>query len=147
MNPTQLNIRIEGDPCLRAKSVPVEAVGSAERMLIEAMFETMYQAEGIGLAAPQIGINERFIVIDVNKDPFALFNPEVLERSGPMREMEEGCLSCPKTHIKIMRQEKIIVRYLDINNQVVTEEMVGLLARAVQHEIDHLDGKLIVDYA
>jgi len=140
-----LGIRIIGDPCLRAVSTALESVGASERVLIQAMIETMHEANGVGLAAPQVGINKQIIIIDVGEGAVAMINPEILERRGTC-VMEEGCLSVPEEHVEIERAEEITVRFLDQDG--VKREMTcsGLFARAVQHECDHLCGKLIVDY-
>ena len=91
---TKLKIRLYGDPCLRKKSISVKSVGPGERMLIKAMLETMYEHKGIGLAAPQVGINEQIIVVDIGEGPFAIINPKVIKKSGSVK-LEEGCLSIP----------------------------------------------------
>lgn len=141
-----LALRKIGDPCLREESVALTTVGPGERMLINAMIETMYSEEGVGLAAPQVGINKQIIVIDVGNGPMALINPDIIERAGKS-VMEEGCLSVPKGCVKIERPETIKVRFLD--DQGIRQEITcgGLMSRAIQHEWDHLHGKLIVDYA
>ena len=108
---TKLKIRLYGDACLRKKSVSVKSVGPGERMLIKAMLETMYEHKGIGLAAPQVGINEQILVIDVGDGPFAVINPQIIKRSGSTK-MEEGCLSIPGVVVNIKRPQKIIVQYL-----------------------------------
>jgi peptide deformylase len=112
------------------------------------MFETMYAAPGIGLAATQVNVAKRVLVIDLSEQhdqPLALINPEVLERSG-IEETEEGCLSVPGYFDKVTRAEKIRVRALDLNGKQIEFDAEGLLAVCIQHEIDHLDGKLFVDY-
>ena len=141
-----LAVRTIGDPCLRQPSVFLESVGPGERVLIKAMYETMYSEEGIGLAAPQVGVNKRIMVIDVGDGPMTLVNPEIVETSGSA-VMEEGCLSVPKGCVKVERPENIVVKFLDEHNNQRQVECNGLLARAIQHENDHLLGKLIVDYA
>jgi len=145
MNPTLLKIRIYGDPCLRKKSSPVKEVGPSERILIKSMIATMHQSKGIGLAAPQVGINRRFFVLDVGNGPMALINPRILKSSGTS-VLEEGCLSIPEITVSIKRPEEITIQYMDENNQVMELACDDLLARVIQHEMDHLDGKLIVDY-
>ena len=136
------------DPRLRTRAQPVTQVDAALRTLIDDMFETMYAAPGIGLAATQVNVAKRVLVIDLSEkrdQPLALINPEVLERSG-VEETEEGCLSVPGYYDKVTRAEKIRVRALDRNGKQIEFEAEGLLAVCIQHEIDHLDGKLFVDY-
>lgn len=146
MQATILKIRIDGDPCLRKKSEPVKHVGPAERILIASMIETMYAGKGIGLAAPQVGINERIIVADIGDGPLALVNPEVIRKSG-FESMEEGCLSVPGIEIKVKRPLRILVSYRTEDNASVKKEFSDLMARVILHETDHLNGKLITDYA
>jgi len=141
-----LTVRTIGDPCLRTPSAEVSDVGPGERLLIEAMIATMYDEDGVGLAAPQVGINKRIIVIDVGKGPRALINPSIVETRGSSC-MEEGCLSVPKGSVRIQRPDWIRVVFLNEDGAPATLEGSGLLSRAIQHECDHLDGKLIVDYA
>ncbi len=143
---TKLKIRLYGDPCLRKKSISVKSVGPGERMLIKAMLETMYEHKGIGLAAPQVGINEQIIVVDIGEGPFAIINPKVIKKSGSVK-LEEGCLSIPGVVVNIKRPQKITVRYTNEQNSEIDCECSDLLARAILHETDHLHGKLIVDYA
>ncbi len=143
---TKLKIRTIGDQCLREPSAPIAEVGLPEKMLIRSMIATMKSAQGIGLAAPQVGINRQLIVLDVGQGPLAMANPEITTTSGEAA-MEEGCLSVPGQNIEITRPYQIVVRYLDIENQQREEEFTDILSRAIQHEIDHLHGKLIVDYA
>lgn len=136
------------DPRLRTRAQPVESVDESLRQLIDDMFETMYAAPGIGLAATQVNVHKRVIVIDVSEtrdQPLVLINPEILERQG-VEEMEEGCLSVPGIYDKVTRAERIRVRTLDREGKTVEFDADGLLAVCIQHEIDHLDGKLFVDY-
>ena len=136
------------DPRLRKKAVPIAAVDDALRTLIDDMFETMYDAPGIGLAATQVDVHRRLLVADVSSDktdPHVFINPEILEKDG-VTVTEEGCLSVPGYYEEVERAEHIKVRYLDRDGADRVEEFVGLLAVCVQHEIDHLDGKLFVDY-
>jgi peptide deformylase len=146
MNLSTLKIRIYGNPCLRKKCVSLKEVGPSERVVIEAMVATMHQAKGVGLAAPQVGINRRFFVCDVGDGPMVIINPRIIKKSGS-ESLEEGCLSIPEVAVMVNRPEKITVQYMDENNQMMKMACDGLLARVVQHETDHLDGKLIVDYA
>ena len=136
------------DPRLRTKAVPVDTVDASIRKLIDDMFETMYAAPGIGLAATQVNIHKRVIVIDVTEDrskPLALINPLIVSREGT-EETEEGCLSVPGIYDKVTRAEKIRVRTLDRSGNEVEIDADGLLAVCIQHEMDHLEGKLFVDY-
>lgn len=140
-----LDIRVLGDPVLRQAAKPVEKVTNELRGLIADMFDTMYAAEGIGLAAPQVGRTERVAVMDVEGRKFALINPEIIEREGSIRG-EEGCLSIPEVFGDVTRASRVIVRALDEEGREVEVEGTDLLARCMQHEIDHLDGKLFIDY-
>ena len=136
------------DPRLRTVAKPIEQVDDALRALIDDMFETMYDAPGIGLAATQINVHQRLLVVDVSEDknqPLVFINPEILQRDG-VEEMEEGCLSVPGIYDKVQRAERIKVRALDRDGNRFELEADGLLAVCIQHEIDHLDGKLFVDY-
>ena len=136
------------DPRLRTRAEPVEAVDDELRRLIDDMFETMYEAPGIGLAATQVNVHRRLLVADVSEDkddPRVFINPEILEKDG-VAVTEEGCLSVPGFYEKVERAEHIRVRALDRNGEAFETELEGLLAVCVQHEIDHLDGKLFVDY-
>ncbi len=136
------------DPRLRNKAMPVDQVDDAIRQIVDDMFETMYHAPGIGLAATQVNIAQRIIVIDISKDksePLCLINPEILSRSGE-EEMEEGCLSVPGYYETVRRAEKVMIGALGRDGQAFELEADDLLAVCIQHEIDHLDGKLFVDY-
>ncbi len=141
----QLKVRLYGDPCLTAKSKPVKEVGPAERMLIASMFETMQVQKGIGLAAPQVGINEQIFVVDTGKDVFAVINPKIIRAVGSEMS-EEGCLSIPYLHVDVKRAKEVEVEFLDEENNLVRAKLSGLLAKVFQHENDHLQGKLIIDY-
>ena len=136
------------DPRLRKKATPVSDVDYELRTLIDNMFETMYAAPGIGLAATQVNVHKRLLVADVSAngdEPYALINPVILEKDG-VQVSEEGCLSVPGYYEEVERAEHIRVRYLNRDGEEMETEMTGLLAVCVQHEIDHLDGKLFVDY-
>jgi peptide deformylase len=136
------------DPRLRTKATPVGTVDDALRVLIEDMFETMYEAPGIGLAATQVDVHKRLLVTDVSTDkdePYVLINPEILEKDG-VTVTDEGCLSVPGYYEEVERAEHIRVRFLDRNGDETEMDVNGLLAVCIQHEIDHLDGKLFVDY-
>lgn len=141
-------IRLMGDPVLRVRAEPVDAVDDELRALIDDMFETMYDADGIGLAAPQIGLSRRVIVIDPHEpdvEPFALVNPEVVERGEELERGEEGCLSIPDIRDLVERPATCVVEGLDRHGEPVRLEASGLLARVLQHEVDHLDGVLFLD--
>ncbi len=136
------------DPRLRTKATPVEVVDDALRALIDDMFETMYAAPGIGLAATQVDVHKRLLITDVSPDksePHVFINPEIIEKDGVI-VTDEGCLSVPGYYEEVERAEHIRVRFLDRDGVQQEMEAEGLLAVCVQHEIDHLDGKLFVDY-
>jgi len=136
------------DPRLRIKAVPVQVVDDQLRQLVDDLFETMYAAPGIGLAATQVDVHKRLLVADVStekNEPLVLINPEILEMDG-VTVTEEGCLSVPGYYEEVERAEHIRIRYLDRNGAAIEQDMEGLPAVCVQHEIDHLQGKLFVDY-
>jgi len=145
---TTLDILHFPDPRLRNVAQPVEQVDHAIRKLVDDMFETMYAAPGIGLAAPQVNIDKRVIVIDVSEEkdqPLCLINPEILSRDG-IEEMEEGCLSVPGVFEFVERADHVRITALGRDAEPIEMDVSGLLAVCIQHEIDHLDGKLFVDY-
>ena len=136
------------DPRLRKKALPVARVDAELNRLIDDMFETMYAAPGIGLAATQVDVHQRLLVADVSTEkntPYVLINPEILEKDG-VAITEEGCLSVPGYYEEIERADHIRVRFLDRQGVQDERDFTGLLAVCVQHEIDHLNGKLFVDY-
>ena len=136
------------DPRLRTKATPVDNVDDALRRLIDDMFETIYAAPGIGLAATQVDVHKRLLVADVSpdkSDPHVLINPEIIEKDG-VTATDEGCLSVPGYYEEVERAEHIRVRFLDRNGEQREMEAEGLLAVCIQHEMDHLEGKLFVDY-
>ncbi len=136
------------DTRLRNKAEPVTQVDDTIRKLVDDMLETMYQAPGIGLAATQVNIPLRVVVIDISEEhdqPLCLINPEILERQG-IEQMEEGCLSVPGIYELVKRADHIRVRSLNREGEPAEFEADGLLAVCIQHEIDHLDGKLFIDY-
>ena len=140
-------IRTYGDPVLREKAKSVEKVDSQVKQLVEDMFETMYASDGIGLAASQIGVSLRVVVIDLrqgDETKLVLINPE-LHTEGPIRHFTEGCLSVPGLSADVLRPEYVKVKYLKLDGETKTFQTDGLLARAIQHETDHLDGILYVD--
>ena len=137
------------DPRLRTRAKPVAEVTDATRQLIDDMFETMYDAPGIGLAATQVNVHERLLVIDIseNRDqPLVFINPKITVLDPQLGEYDEGCLSVPGFYETVNRPERVQVTALDRNGDSFTRELEGLLAICLQHEIDHLDGKLFVDY-
>lgn len=136
------------DPRLRTRATAVESVDDELRKFIDDMFETMYAAPGIGLAATQVDVHKRLLVTDVsadNSEPYVLINPSILEKDG-VTVSEEGCLSVPGYYEEVERAEHIRVRFLDRSGKEVEMEAEGLLAVCIQHEMDHLEGKLFVDY-
>ena len=144
-------IIIEPDPILRKKSQPVEKIDSQFKSFMDDMLETMYAAPGIGLAAVQVGILRRAIVIDISKEsekknPLFLINPEIKFKSKNTSVYEEGCLSLPGHFAEIERPAECILNFLDINGKKKEIKAKGLLATCIQHELDHLDGILFIDY-
>jgi peptide deformylase len=140
-----LDIRVLGDPILRQATTRVTAMTEELHRLIEDMFDTMHHARGIGLAAPQVGRTERIAVIEIEGERLVLINPEVVERAGKSKG-EEGCLSIPDIYGDVERPKTVTVEALDEDMQPYEVEADGLMARCLQHEIDHLDGKLFIDY-
>jgi peptide deformylase len=139
------------DPVLRKKAKPVERIDAELRRLMDDMLATMYDAPGIGLAAPQVGVLRRLIVMDPAKDeapksPLVMVNPEILERSEEMRTHEEGCLSIPDFTAEIERPARTRVSYIDREGKKREAELEGIWSTLVQHEIDHLNGVLFIDY-
>jgi len=138
-----------GDPVLRNKTKPVEKITKEIKQLVEDMLETMYASSGAGLAAPQIGIPLKICVIDIfpngKKSPIVLINPVIVSGENKI-DTEEGCLSFPGIYENIPRFEKVTVEYLGLNEKIKQLEAHGFLAKAVQHETDHLNGKLFIDY-
>ncbi len=144
----RLDILVYPDPRLRTRAVPVDAVDDGIRQLAADMLETMYEAPGIGLAATQVNVHKRLLVADVSEDrsdPHVLINPEIVEKDG-VEVMEEGCLSVPGFFEKVERADRIKVRALGLDGEPFEMEADGLLAVCIQHEMDHLEGKLFVDY-
>jgi peptide deformylase len=137
-----------GEPKLEQPSEPVTQFNGDLKRLIEDMFETMYAARGVGLAAPQIGVNKRFFVMDCagGKDPtqkYVMINPEILHTEGEI-VAEEGCLSIPGIYSKVTRSQRVVARGYDLNEKEYTLEVTELAARCISHEVDHLDGKLYI---
>lgn len=145
-------ILIHPDPRLKKACAPLPDVSDELRVLADDMLETMYDAPGIGLAAPQIGVLSRLVVLDCVKEegeaprPLVMFNPEILSASEETSVYEEGCLSIPEQFAEVTRPAEVEVRWMDQNGAEQAEVFRGLWATCVQHEIDHLDGKLFIDY-
>jgi peptide deformylase len=141
-----LDVRVLGDPILRQETRPVTEITDEIRRLVDDMFETMYAAKGIGLAAPQVGRLERVAVIDVGEErPFAIINPEIVLAEGKIKG-EEGCLSIPEVYGDVERAARAVVRAVGRDGEPFEVDATDLLARCLQHEIDHLHGKLFIDY-
>lgn len=145
-------ILIHPDPRLKKACAPVPDLSDDLRALADDMLETMYDAPGIGLAAPQVGVLNRLIVLDCVKEegaaprPLIMFNPEITARSDEQSTYEEGCLSIPEQYADVTRPAEVSVRWIDRGGNPRSEDFTGLWATCVQHEIDHLDGKLFIDY-
>ncbi len=144
------------DPRLREKSTPVDAITPELQTLIDDMFETMYAAPGIGLAAIQVGVPKRILVIDLQepeeeegepvRNPLVFINPEILETSATLQPYNEGCLSVPEMYAEVERPDRVRARWLDRDGKVHEEELDGLLGICLQHEMDHLEGILFIDH-
>ena len=148
---SQKKIVIEPDPILRKESEPVEKVDDELRRLLDDMLETMYAAPGIGLAAVQVGILKRLIVIDISKDkekkdPLFLINPKIISKSKQTSTYEEGCLSLPGHFAEIERPAECQINFIDYNGKKKEIKANGLLSTCIQHEVDHLNGILFIDY-
>jgi peptide deformylase len=148
---TLRTILVAPDPVLKAKAKPVEGVDDALRQLMDDMLETMYHAPGIGLAAPQVGVSQRVIVVDIAREDepkasMCMVNPEIVWVSDEDATYEEGCLSVPEHYADVARPAEIRVRYLDRDGQKQELQTGGLLATVIQHEMDHLDGVLFIDH-
>ncbi|MCH8078242.1 MAG: peptide deformylase [Proteobacteria bacterium] len=136
------------DTGLRKKAVPIEKVDESCRILAKDMLQTMYEYNGIGLASTQVNVHKRLVVIDLSEDKneaIYLINPEILSSEGT-EESQEGCLSVPEYYDTVIRAERITYRFQDLEGKVIESEADGLLSVCIQHEIDHLDGKLFIDY-
>ncbi len=148
----RLDLRFLGDPVLREPAAPVEAFDADLKALVDDMFETMDAEEGAGLAAPQVGISKRVLVVDARRDGggrnsrFALVNPEVVEASSEVDSAPEGCLSIPGVSEVVGRPSRGTVRGFDVEGEPIEVTAEALLGRALQHEIDHLDGVLFIDH-
>ncbi|MGE0118864.1 MAG: peptide deformylase [Dongiaceae bacterium] len=147
----KLDIIVAPDPRLKIKCAPVDKVDASVRKLMDDMLETMYAAPGVGLAAPQVGVAKRVIVVDAAAkgeppQPYRMANPEIVWASDEDNTYNEGCLSLPEHYADVVRPKAVRVRYLDHENEIRELEADGLLATCVQHEMDHLDGILFVDH-
>lgn len=140
-----IKIRTSEEPVLRQKSREITKITKKIKVLAQDMLDTMYQANGVGLAAPQVGISERIVVIDVGTGPIVLINPVITKAEGKNRDVE-GCLSLPGRNEYVTRAERVSVVALDLTGKQINLTGEGLLARAFQHEIDHLNGILFIDY-
>jgi peptide deformylase len=140
-----LPIRVLGDPVLREETKIVETFTPELRQLVDDMFETMHAAHGVGLAAPQVGRTERLTVLDVHGERHVLINPEIVEREGSLK-WEEGCLSIPELYGEVTRSARVVVEAVDADGKPVRVEGTELLGVCLQHEIDHLHGKLFIDH-
>jgi peptide deformylase len=139
-------IRVFGDPVLRRAATPVTEIDGALVKLVDAMYDTMYDAPGVGLAAPQVGVQKRFFVYDVNDDtgPHVVFNPEIVEAAGEWA-YEEGCLSLPGLSFELVRPKVVTIQGMDIDGNEILIKGDELLGRVFLHELDHLDGVLLID--
>jgi peptide deformylase len=140
-----LALHLLGSPVLRQRSTEVTTVDEEVRRLVEDMFDTMDAARGVGLAANQVGVAKRVAVVAVEDDRFAMVNPRIIEAEGRV-VAEEGCLSIPEIYADVARAERVVVEAEDVNGTQYRKEATGLTARAIQHEIDHLDGILFLDH-
>jgi len=144
----ELRLSLYPDPVLRKVAQPVPAFDERLEALVEAMFERMYASEGVGLAAPQVGLGQRILVANPTGEPgdaVVLVNPTIVERTGPLLVMEEGCLSFPGLYAEVKRPERCRVEAFDPRGEPVDREFEGFLSRVIQHEYDHLEGVLLVD--
>lgn len=145
----ELKIEFLGSPLLRQKAEEIDVIDDDLRTLVDDMFETMYKAEGIGLAGPQVGVLRRVLVVDLKDEEarrYALVNPRLVHKGKEQDKVEEGCLSIPGVSAHVERPTEVVVEALDQNGEPVRIEAGGLLARCLQHEIDHLDGVLFIDH-
>lgn len=141
----ELNIIKLPAALLRKKTARVEKVGGSETAALSDMVKAMYLNHGVGLAANQVGIDKQLAVIDVGSGPIKMINPVIVKKDG-VETQEEGCLSVPGVFVKVKRAERVVVNFINENGMVIRLKAEGLFARAIQHEVDHLSGKLIIDY-
>jgi len=146
MSETKLRIRRLGDTILRKKAKEIKTITASHAEILNTMAQLMYESSGIGLAANQVGINESMMVADIGLGLYKLINPKIVKREG-WQSMEEGCLSVPGISVKVKRAKRVKVLAIDENAKPIAIEAEGLMACVFQHEIDHLKGKLIIDYA
>jgi len=146
MQETKLKIRVFGDPVLRKKAKRIQRITDGHKEILSQMAKVIYEGEGIGLAAPQVGISQQLIVVDIGDGLYKLINPKIVKRQGK-QAIQEGCLSVPGVCIKVKRSKQVWVQAKDEDNNLVTIQAKDLFACVLQHEIDHLKGKLIIDYA
>ncbi len=146
MTKTELRIRLYGDPALRKKAKPVDKVTEHHRQILSQMAGLMYADNGVGLASPQVAVGDALIVVDIGSGLYKLVNPEITKRRGSQIN-QEGCLSIPGVCVQVKRAEEICVQFLDETGKPQIIEAQDLLACVLQHEIDHLKGRLIADYA
>ncbi|MCD6310629.1 MAG: peptide deformylase [Candidatus Eremiobacteraeota bacterium] len=141
-------IRVEGDPVLRKQAKKIKKIDSLVLRILDDMAETMYASKitGIGLAAPQVGVPQRLVVVDIGNGLYKMINPVILEREGSVVDYE-GCLSCPNIYGEVERAKRVVVKYMDEKGKTHRLEGEDLLARVLQHEVDHLDGRLFIDIA
>ena len=142
-----LEIRTYPDPVLRKEAEPVEKIDDSFREFVDAMTEVMYEKDGVGLAANQVGVLKRVIVVDAGEGQITIINPEIVQKSEEKISFEEGCLSLPDIQIKLTRPISVVATGRNLQNEPVEYRAEGLLARVLQHEIDHLNGVLIIDRA
>ncbi|MBP6771510.1 MAG: peptide deformylase [Gemmatimonadaceae bacterium] len=140
-----LDIHVLGSPILREKTERVESITPELRRLVDNMFDTMQAAKGVGLAAPQVGRREALFVADADDQRLVVINPEIVRREGTVKA-EEGCLSIPEIYADVQRSARVVVRAQDIDGKIFEVDAVDLLSRCLQHEIDHLHGKLFTDH-
>jgi peptide deformylase len=140
-------IKIYPADVLRLRAKEVETIDASIRSLIDHMTDIMYQADGVGLAAPQAGFSKRVIVVDIGEGPFNLINPEIMENGDEKESVDEGCLSLPGIRIDVLRPKTVTVRGLNEKGETIVQTVNGLWARVFQHEIDHLNGVMIIDHA
>lgn len=146
MKKIELRIRTFGDPVLTKAAKQIRGITGYHRKLLSEMSRLMYEVSGVGLAAPQIGVSESLIVVDAGSGLYKLINPKIVKREGA-QAIEEGCLSVPGISVKVKRAKKLILEALDEDGEKLTIEAEDLLACVFQHELDHLNGKLIIDYS
>jgi len=146
MPETELKIKIFGDPVLRRVAKPVNRITDLHRQLFSQMAKTMYAGSGIGLAAPQVGMSLQLIVVDIGEGLYKLVNPKIIKKQG-RQSISEGCLSVPGICVKVKRAKQVLVQAQDEDGRSIEIEAKNLFACVLQHEIDHLKGKLIIDYA